>query len=102
MVPPRGFEPLISTLKGWRPRPLDDGGTRNGRSLPEAPFATTADEPEARPASDQAAGRDRRKPMIAPAMHTAPMIAAIPPPIATPKARPVRPSTPAFQVARSA
>ncbi len=28
MVPPRGFEPLISTLKGWRPRPLDDGGAR--------------------------------------------------------------------------
>src|SRR6476620_8212487 len=27
LVPPRGFEPLISTLKGWRPRPLDDGGT---------------------------------------------------------------------------
>ncbi len=27
-VPPRGFEPLISTLKGWRPRPLDDGGRR--------------------------------------------------------------------------
>ena len=26
MVPPRGFEPLISTLKGWRPGPLDDGG----------------------------------------------------------------------------
>src|SRR4026208_1944902 len=25
-VPPRGFEPLISTLKGWRPRPLDGGG----------------------------------------------------------------------------
>ncbi len=25
-VPPRGFEPLVSTLKGWRPRPLDDGG----------------------------------------------------------------------------
>ena len=25
-VPPRGFEPLISTLKGWRPRPLDDEG----------------------------------------------------------------------------
>jgi hypothetical protein len=32
-VPPRGFEPLISTLKGWRPRPLDDGGTR-GRLVP--------------------------------------------------------------------
>jgi hypothetical protein len=30
-VPPRGFEPLISTLKGWRPGPLDDGG----RSAPE-------------------------------------------------------------------
>jgi hypothetical protein len=25
-VPPRGFEPLVSTLKGWRPWPLDDGG----------------------------------------------------------------------------
>ena len=25
MVPPAGFEPAISTLKGWRPRPLDDG-----------------------------------------------------------------------------
>lgn len=24
-VPPAGFEPAISTLKGWRPRPLDDG-----------------------------------------------------------------------------
>ena len=28
VVPPRGFEPLVSTLKGWRPRPLDDGGVR--------------------------------------------------------------------------
>ena len=33
-VPPRGFEPLISTLKGWRPRPLDDGGGQS--SLPRA------------------------------------------------------------------
>ena len=31
VVPPRGFEPLISTLKGWRPRPLDDGGTGRER-----------------------------------------------------------------------
>ena len=31
-VPPRGFEPLISTLKGWRPRPLDDGGRAPGES----------------------------------------------------------------------
>ena len=30
-VPPRGFEPLISTLKGWRPRPLDDGGRERRR-----------------------------------------------------------------------
>jgi integrase len=28
VVPPEGFEPSISTLKGWRPGPLDDGGTR--------------------------------------------------------------------------
>src|SRR6185369_2024094 len=27
MVPPAGFEPAISTLKGWRPGPLDDGGS---------------------------------------------------------------------------
>ena len=25
LVPPAGFEPAISTLKGWRPWPLDDG-----------------------------------------------------------------------------
>ena len=25
-VPPAGFEPAVSTLKGWRPRPLDYGG----------------------------------------------------------------------------
>ena len=25
-MPPRGFEPLIFSLKGWCPRPLDDGG----------------------------------------------------------------------------
>ena len=28
MVPPAGFEPAISTLKGWRPRPLDDGDAK--------------------------------------------------------------------------
>ena len=31
VVPPTGFEPVISTLKGWRPRPLDDGGTEPPR-----------------------------------------------------------------------
>ena len=30
VVPPTGFEPVISTLKGWRPRPLDDGGSGAG------------------------------------------------------------------------
>jgi hypothetical protein len=30
LVPPAGFEPAISTLKGWRPRPLDDGGGPRG------------------------------------------------------------------------
>ena len=34
-VPPRGFEPLISTLKGWRPRPLDDEG--EGRECSRGP-----------------------------------------------------------------
>ena len=45
-MPPRGFEPLISTLKGWRPRPLDDGGRagpsvsgRRVRSGPEPSLA---------------------------------------------------------------
>ena len=31
MVPPAGFEPAISTLKGWRPWPLDDGDS--GKSI---------------------------------------------------------------------
>ena len=28
LVPRSGFDPLISTLKGWRPARLDDRGTR--------------------------------------------------------------------------
>src|SRR5215216_1226945 len=28
VVPRTGFEPVISTLKGWRPRPLDERGVR--------------------------------------------------------------------------
>ena len=37
LVPPTGFEPVISTLKGWRPRPLDDGdGTGKYTGLPLA------------------------------------------------------------------
>ena len=28
LVPRRGFDPLISTLKGWRPTRLDDRGTQ--------------------------------------------------------------------------
>ena len=34
MVPPRGFEPLISALKGRRPRPLDDEGESYERRVP--------------------------------------------------------------------
>ena len=33
LVPPTGFEPVISTLKGWRPRPLDDGGVADRRLM---------------------------------------------------------------------
>jgi hypothetical protein len=33
VVPPRGFEPLISALKGRRPRPLDDGGEQPALSV---------------------------------------------------------------------
>src|SRR5215213_10093650 len=33
LVPPAGFEPAISTLKGWRPRPLDDGGAAKRRAF---------------------------------------------------------------------
>jgi hypothetical protein len=28
LVTPEGFEPSISTLRGWRPRPLDDGANQ--------------------------------------------------------------------------
>lgn len=39
MVPPTGFEPVISTLKGWRPWPLDDGDTAEKSIAETAPFA---------------------------------------------------------------
>ena len=31
VVPATGFEPVVSTLKGWRPRPLDDAGALEGQ-----------------------------------------------------------------------
>ena len=37
MVPPTGFEPVISTLKGWRPGPLDDGGIQDAAIIPACP-----------------------------------------------------------------
>jgi hypothetical protein len=38
-VPPAGFEPAVSTLKGWCPRPLDEGGaSRNPVRLQVAEF----------------------------------------------------------------
>src|SRR4029078_10705112 len=45
VVPPTGFEPVISTLKGWRPRPLDDGGPR--------PVECTADPLREHPGIDE-------------------------------------------------
>ena len=93
-VPPRGFEPLISTLKGWRPRPLDDGGMgrpESTRGSDRAPTRVRA----------QAGGRETRKPISAPARNIAPMMAAMPPTRASPIARPFRPSTPARQTARN-
>ena len=38
MVPPAGFEPAISTLKGWRPWPLDDGDSGKEYSRLFYPF----------------------------------------------------------------
>ena len=38
MVPPTGFEPVISTLKGWRPWPLDDGDSGKEYSRLFYPF----------------------------------------------------------------
>ena len=38
MVPPAGFEPAISTLKGWRPWPLDDGDSGKEYSRLSYPF----------------------------------------------------------------
>ena len=33
MVPPAGFEPAVSALKGRRPKPLDDGDTYKAVTL---------------------------------------------------------------------
>ena len=38
VVPPTGFEPVISTLKGWRPWPLDDGDSGKEYSRLFYPF----------------------------------------------------------------
>ena len=64
VVPPRGFEPLISTLKGWRPRPLDDGGTgaRTAPSLAEGPAsARRLAKQEEDDRAGHAAGTDDRR-----------------------------------------
>src|SRR6476469_592170 len=66
LVPPRGFEPLISTLKGWRPRPLDDGGRvpRESTRGPRAPGPGASGglgEEEQDDRAGQAAGPDDRR-----------------------------------------
>ena len=67
-------------------------GAERGPSLPEGPR---------QPRPDQPAKRAVMNPMIAPAMHIIPMIAAIPPPTPSSNARPFRAATPAFHVERS-
>ena len=97
-VPPRGFEPLISTLKGWRPRPLDDGGTmpRRWPSLAEDPRATGR-----RRTAERAYGPlDTWNRMIAAAALPAAAIAAPPPTSDNSSARRPLPTSPARQVAR--
>src|SRR5215210_5029906 len=89
MVPPRGFEPLISTLKGWRPRPLDDEGERR-RVYQRASSALDPRQPLMRVRT------------IAPAKHAAATSAAIPPRSECPKARASRPWTLERHVARAA
>src|SRR4029078_10139320 len=90
VVPPRGFDPLISTLKGWRPRPLDDGG--EGRpSVAKGP----------RGAAQPEAGRPSRNRSPAGAKQPAAASAESPPTIACPNARASRPRTLERQVARA-
>lgn len=49
LAPPTGFEPAISSMKNWRPKPLDDGGknpfilVRAGRF--ELPVGTSPNSP---------------------------------------------------------
>ena len=91
---PKGIRTPVATLKGWRPRPLDDGGTgrpESSRGSDRAPARVRA----------QAGGRETRNPITAPARNAAPMMAAMPPRRASPIARPLRPSMPARQTARS-
>src|SRR6266850_7967250 len=93
-VPPRGFEPLISTLKGWRPRPLDDGG----ESRPSVARARL----DGRGGGAQAGGAWRsRNRITAAAKHAAATSADSPPTIACPKARASRPPTLERHVARA-
>src|SRR5947208_13148768 len=54
VVPPTGFEPVVSTLKGWRPRPLDDGGSADAEPKAGRRSAITRARPNRTP------GRRRR------------------------------------------
>jgi DNA invertase Pin-like site-specific DNA recombinase len=96
-VPPRGFEPLISTLKGWRPRPLDDEGEA-GPSVAGAPDGSG---PRAcRPGRSCQPVRTRNR-MTARAMQPAATSDATPPTMAWPKARASLPPTLERQAARA-
>ena len=82
LVPPRGFEPLISTLKGWRPRPLDDGGRVPRESTRGPPRPVRAPQPgceqeEQDDRAGQAAGPDDRRDAAADAEHERPPVPAV-------------------------
>src|ERR1051325_4145882 len=87
VVPPTGFEPVISTLKGWRPRPLDDGGQAPGECSRGLLPARAADRTSQ---ADQTRART-----MAAAKQPAESIAATPPPSASSTARLPSPWRPA-------
>src|SRR6185437_10121087 len=95
VVPPRGFEPLISTLKGWRPRPLDDGGEAG--SVARRPIRSGRGAGQAPGIGKPGWGRQpryARASTTATAKHPAAIIPAMPPPTASRIDRPASPSWP--------
>ena len=88
-VPPRGFEPLISTLKGSCPRPLDDGGRRDPEFTRGAGRGSRPRGARRRACRANGGQPTRTKIMIrVPAMDNAQITAETPPSSAKRRARP--------------